>query len=215
MSNRKPESFFSSFETYNYSEMSCLTVDRSIFDMPKTFSKFVENIDVYKKYITKPQELLFDNQSYYIAKDVYTNTIYMCFRDLLIIDLDIHKVQGDITLNLSDFNNIPEHVFDVYKSKNGYHVFCVSHKYPFGTEDSFQLMIKYQCDYYYACYSYLRGYCVRLNKKMQEYISKNRTSTYSFVGRFGKGAIDKNLVYLVDLHKQYSLQYENHTPCKQ
>lgn len=41
--------------------------------------------------LRKPQRLLIDQEDYYVAIDEYTQIYYICFRDLLMIDIDTYK----------------------------------------------------------------------------------------------------------------------------
>lgn len=115
--------------------------------------------------ILKPQQLLIDNEDYYIAIDMLTNTYYICYRNLMMIDCDNYKFEGDIIATLVKY---PHLYFRIYQSRNGYHVFILNKSFDYKSDESIELMINLHCDFYYTVYTYLRGWCVRLNKKRPE-----------------------------------------------
>lgn len=143
----------------------------------------------------RPQRLLQDHDDFYIACDMMTNTYYICYKYLLMVDLDI-KTSGSgllesfkLGVNLSD-------CWSIYKSRGGYHCFLLNKRVPYGTEEQVNLMLKYNTDFYYVVYSYLRGYSVRLNKKKDE-----SADIYEFVEMIGDVSnIDDKLLNLVNLH---------------
>lgn len=136
----------------------------SSYDIIKNAGHFINGIK-------RPQELLNTNIHYYVARDMITNTVYICFRNLLMIDIDINKLENsnDITdeFIVAYFNQKKES-YRIYKSINGYHVFCTSKKFKYRSKESIDFMLENMCDKYYSLYSYLRGYCVRLNRKFNE-----------------------------------------------
>lgn len=162
------------------------------------FSKFIiENEDpvdsvkmlsyVMSHSMLKPQRLLVDHDDYYIAIDLFTNTYYICYRDLMMIDIDRYK--QDIEINtLEDIKKKltahPELFFRIYSSRNGYHLFIINKSMDYKSDNSIRLMSELGCDFYYIVYSYLRGWSVRLNKKKGE---ENINNLYMWVGDVVKG----------------------------
>src|SRR5947199_3649942 len=47
--------------------------------------------DVMKSLMIRPQILLIDNENFYIACDMMTNTYYICYKELMMIDIDFYK----------------------------------------------------------------------------------------------------------------------------
>jgi len=132
--------------------------------------------------VLKPQQVLIDNDDYYIAIDLFTNTYYICYRDLIMIDIDRYKSDKtadtleDIKQRLSKH---PELFSRIYASRNGYHIFILNKAMDYKSNDSIRLMSELCCDFYYMVYSYIRGWCVRLNKKKGE---ENNDILYTWVG---------------------------------
>lgn len=141
-------------------------------DIPKVPSTFIdyllkskeityENIIDYSKffinYIKKPQRYLYFDDDLYLGIDMNTNIHYICYNDILMIDID------------SDTYSIPEQYKDdsfyVYKSANGFHIFLMNRRITYGTKESIEYMINFKCDPKYIICSYLRGYSVRINSK--------------------------------------------------
>lgn len=63
-----------------------------------------------------------------------------------------------------------------------------------------KFMLDNGSDFYYTAFCYIRGYCVRLNKKISEPMNK---PIYLRLGYFGNGQIIKELDSLVDKHVEY------------
>lgn len=153
----------------------------------------VELSSLIRSHICKPQRLISDNPNYYIAVDLITNTYYICYKELMMIDIDYYKSEViDIPKLLDNYKN---EFFRIYKSRNGIHIFLTSKKMNYYDSESIAIMLDLECDFYYSVYSYLRGFCVRLNKKKGE-----DSQLYSLIMTFGEGKEDKELGKLVDLH---------------
>ena len=113
--------------------------------------------------LQKPQQLLYDDPDYYIAIDTYTYTYYVCYRNLVMIDIDFHKLdvneseangdqphENDILDGVRDYcQSHPEYRFRVFKSRNGFHLFLVSQAMNYQSDTALQLMLDLKCDFYY------------------------------------------------------------------
>jgi len=138
--------------------------------------------------LLKPQRLLIDKDDYYIAIDLLTNTYYICYRDVMMIDVDRYK-NKDIGVDTLDeikykLANYPEFFFRIFSSRNGYHIFVINKSLDYKSEESIKLMYDLNCDFYYIVYSYLRGWSVRFNKKKGE---ENIDNLYLWIGDVVKG----------------------------
>jgi len=105
----------------------------------------------------KPQRLVYDADDYYIALDIMTHTYYMCFRTLLMVDID-QKELPELPTNNGE-------LWEVHETRRGYHVFALHKPYTYGSKEAMDLMLQMNCDVHYANYSALRGWSVRLNRK--------------------------------------------------
>lgn len=176
-----------------------------------TYDKTSDNISNISKYFIhhfqKPQRLLFDCDDYYIAVDMYLNLYYICFKHLLMLDIDLYKTNDNNVLDkIKQFCEInKDYLFDVYKSRNGYHCFLISHISNYKDLNNIQLMLDLNTDFYYTIYTYLRGWCVRLNKKKNE----NENSIYKFVERIGYGKELSKQIEYVKKHLELLKQFEN------
>lgn len=151
--------------------------------------------------VKRPQHLIKPNRDYYIARDSLTNTVYICFKHLLTIDID-----NDIDKNIviEHFSKIPE-TFRIFRSKRGYHVYCTSKQFDYRSKSSVEFMFNNMSDKYYCVYSYIRGYCTRLNNKFDDC----GKTLYEYVGKTGdKNEIDR-LVKLTNLMLQLSKIYKD------
>ena len=153
--------------------------------------------------VVKPQRLLVDESDYYVAIDLMTNTYYVCYRTLMMVDIDYYK-EGCISRSIEDLMKIfeeycarhPGLLFRIYKSRGGVHGFLVSHKSDYKTGEAITRMLDLDCDFYYSIYSYIRGWSVRLNRKKKD----TTTQLYEYIGTVGDGVEDNHLGKLTDLH---------------
>lgn len=150
--------------------------------------------------IRKPQRLLHDDEDYYIAIDSMTDTYYVCYRQLLMIDIDFYK---DLSTPEAIVNLFKDYCskhhglkFKLYKSRNGIHAFLVSQPSNYKDENILAMQLELQSDFYYVVYSYLRGWSVRLNKKATD----TKDKLYEYICDVGDGVPDEHLVKLVNLH---------------
>ncbi len=150
--------------------------------------------------VIRPQILLKDAEDYYIAKDTLRKTEYICFRNILMLDIDI-KNSYIFTDNFMKnyFNKFDDMSFVIHKSLNGYHVFVVSRKFDYHTRESVQFMLQNFCDFYYCCFSYIRGYSVRISEKEGE-----KKPLYKNLGIYGnRSLVNKELMDLVNIVERY------------
>jgi hypothetical protein len=166
--------------------------------------------------IKKPQQLVVDQETFYVANDLNTNTDYMCMPKVLMIDVDSYKNENgdDIQIeailphcmcqvdgviaswkpseecDVSQPHSTTWHLhkckyvkpstkkssspppctfrYRVFKSRAGWHAFLISHEMHYRDDRAIQLMIEAKTDYFYTIFTYLRGWCVRLNRKKGE-----------------------------------------------
>lgn len=181
-----------------------LNLDYNI--LPKTPETVIRIAPLLLSKIKRPQILIDSTPDYYVAKDTQTNTIYMCYRDVLMIDIDLkhnpNVTQSDITQH---FSNIQGYCFKVYKSERGYHVFCLNKRFEYRDIETVKFMIDNQSDFYYCVYSYIRGFSVRLNPKFKDQVGK---CIYTLVDTVGDvNLIDEFISKLVDKHVEYAKKY--------
>jgi len=146
------------------------------------------------KGLAKPQHLLQDHKDYYIAIDMATRTSYICYRQLLMIDIDFYKTDVE-TIDLADNGNSTKNGslnrleiyqktikklkkkcknigfkgrLKIYGTRNGIHAFLISKKMNPILDETIKLQLQLGSDFYYVVYSYLRGWSVRLNRKRGE-----------------------------------------------
>lgn len=181
------------------------------FETVKLFGPALQNS------ILKPQRLIYDDDDYYIAIDMLSNTYYICYKNLLMIDIDFYKDN-----NVSDIDTILEPIerycdlhptvrFRIYKSRNGIHAFLISSASNNKSEDSINIMLELNSDFYYTIYSYLRGWSVRLNRKLKEVDMD--TVLYTYIKDIGAGEIDENMEKLCNLHINLLDVFKDVKPC--
>jgi len=161
-------------------------------------------------FIKKPQLLIKERKDYYIAIDKFTNVYYICYKNLMVLDIDYYK--NNLIKNKTDvinmlikfINNNNNFLFDVYESRNGCHIFCSSHKFRYDNlnEEYDKIVKELYCDEKYALLSKSRGFCVRLNEKNNKI--KYNTDMYKFVIQIGNKKNEKRrLKFLISKHIKY------------
>ena len=180
------------------------------FPYVHNISKTLENVPHYASNIAQrmidrknedSQIVLKDADNYYIAHNTLNDMIYMNMKNVLMIDIDLQ----DINI-LEKFKECDE-IFEVYKTRSGYHAFCVSKTFDHKDIDSYAEMVySLNSDYFYIVFCYVKGWCVRLNLKDNE----KGASIYEYVGRFG-GVSQKHAIEecadIVNLHIEMSKLY--------
>lgn len=168
----------------------------------------------------RPQRLLIDQSNFYVACDMITNTYYICYKHLMMIDIDFYKESKDKEPGGNSEGRIHQildmfkldakesrRCWGIYRTKGGIHAFLLSKKMDHHNKESVDLMIKLGSDFNYIIYSYLRGWCVRLNRKKKE-----DQVRYTDLGVIGDGALEEH-IKLVNLHLNLVNVFKDETPC--
>lgn len=190
--------------------------------------------DSITRIIMKPQRLLYDEEDFYIGIDLYTNTYYLCCKELMMIDIDLYKAYSSLSNdndnhddNIGNDNNIidngkvvkyfedycDEHLkkyneklkFKLYRSRNGIHAFLTSRLSNYKSDFDINMQLNIGSDFYYVVYSHLRGWSVRLNRKKNE----RNNELYEYIGDVGNGEPIERLEKIVDLHIKLTKTFAN------
>ena len=189
---------------YNKVQKLCAVIDYNLLE--KTPEMAVKLAPIMMQNMKKDQTLIHTDENYYVARDISTNTYYMCYKNILMIDIDMDKIKETQNLNqiLQHFSGKDE-CFKIYESRNGYHVFCISRTFHYRDPKTIEFMLNNYCDFYYSIHAYIRGFSVRLNKKFNE--KKSLYTCHGLVGNIEKR--NTELEKLVDLHIKYTKQFEH------
>jgi hypothetical protein len=163
------------------------------------------------KILQKPQQLIYDDNEYYIAIDTYTYTYYVCYKRLMMVDIDFYKDDGEEDLSVIEeyCKRHKELKFRIFKTRNGYHAFLVSEPMDYRSDKAIEMMLDLGCDFYYTIFVYWRGWSVRLNRKKNE----NRDiDMYEELASIGEGNVDDTLDKLVILHINLMKIFQNEDP---
>ncbi len=181
----------------------------------KTKGKCLETVKFFQEplkiTLKKPQRCLYSDTDYYLGLDSYTKTYYLCYRHLLMIDLDLDKnpefsSRQDYINFLKEYcHHHPELLFRVFETRKGLHCFAINQKYNYTSDKALQLMLDLKCDFYYVIFSSIRGWSVRLNRKNEDKVDK----LYDSLGDIGTGQSILELEQLVDLHLNFSELFIN------
>jgi hypothetical protein len=182
------------------------------------------------KSVLKSQRLLKDDPLYYIAVDILTNTYYICYKNLLMIDIDLYKYTCGQDYNnrkdMSDIEKIDDIldrltffacrdrlVFEIYRSGGGLHIFISSKPFEHDSDETTQLMLDLQCDYFYIVYSRIRSCSVRLNRKaMEDKVDYTYLQTIHHPLDDPHKIRDPELMSLIKLHLELVNVYSNVDP---
>ena len=183
----------------------------------KTKGKTLETINLLynslASTVKKPQKCLYSDIDYYFALDIVTNTYYLCYKKLMMIDIDIGKFgcpnnKEEYIDFLQNYSKNKDILFEIYNTRNGLHIFILNNEYDYKNEKTIQLMLDLKADFYYIIYSNIRGWCVRLNRKKNEL-----DNIYSFHSRIGNGKPIIRLENLVKLHIEFMKICKNEDYC--
>jgi len=216
--NNTPESFHHSFlsilretdplfERCKQLEQTNMGLFNTNFDMlPKTAKSVVEIAPLLLRKVKRSQTLIDSTVDYYVASDNATNTVYMCYRDVLMIDIDLKNQELGAEQVLDYFDKIPNYAFKIFQSARGFHVFCVSQRFHYRDPFVLQFMLSHFSDFYYTVYAYIRGFSVRLNPKFND---STVQPIYKELGTVGNHElIDKEVLALVDRHMKLCKKYK-------
>jgi hypothetical protein len=168
-----------------------------------TYEHIIMLSDGLKNYIKKPQRVLYDKKDYYVAIDLNTNLHYICFRNIAMIDIDLHfhetkdQVLKDLILKLKEYND----TYYIDETLNGFHIYILNKYMNHNDKETIEYLLNFKCDIKYIICTYLRGFCVRLNKK------DPYDPMYKFIEIFGKDANNdilndvKNIKLLTNIYK--------------
>lgn len=151
--------------------------------------------------IKREQFLIETTPDYYISRDSKTNTVYMCFKEILMLDFD-----NTTETQLEILDKLPMS-FKIYSTTKGFHAFCISKKFQYRNVDTIEFMLQFKdfgVDIDYIRFCYLRGFCVRLNKKFEQ-----KSENYKLYKITNKNLINSELEKLVDLHFSNCELYKN------
>jgi hypothetical protein len=152
--------------------------------------------------VKKEQSLITTKSNYYVACDIETNVIYICFKDLLMIDIDEYNLEiSDLICHFEKFESDSFSIFTNNKGK--YHIFCTSKEYKYRDEETVSFMLDNYCDFFYTVFAYIRGFSARLNSKFYS------ESNYTEVCEVNPQNAKKHLNDLVRVYSKLSEKYRD------
>jgi hypothetical protein len=170
------------------------------------YESVVSISEKYRMSLRKPQRCICSKENFYIGIDMNTNIYYLCMKNVMMIDIDYDKSNTiknkedvlDMCQNLHKTDNLN---FSLYSSTNGMHIFITNKYFNYNDKKTIELMIKMDSDKKYIYFSYLRGFCVRVNpKNLQD-------KPYQHIKDFGDQF--DNINYFINLHLQLYDNFSN------
>lgn len=152
---------------------------------------------VVRPLIQKPQRCLRDTPDFYVAEDLKTGCLYVCYYQLAMVDVD--GVGTEYEQILREKCDRDQLVTRLIKSQRGYHVFFVDKPRAYAAQATTDLLTDYGCDIQYTVFAYLRGFCVRTCPKHG--LDDPAKPIYQDLGLVGAlHKVDPYLNRLVDFH---------------
>jgi hypothetical protein len=116
-----------------------------------------------------------EKTKYYTVSDQHnkiknTTMKVMVLKNMMMLDYD-----GISLEEVKNFLKKSNEKYEIYKTFNGYHAYCLSKSYYFRDYKTLQIMKTLGCDELYISYCYNLGVCVRLSKKQdreEDYIEE-------------------------------------------
>lgn len=196
--NESQTNFYNKLNSLNYNdiELNLEYVEYIVknYDLKFETIKYVSTMFV--NYTKRPQRILHTNSDYYIGVDMYTNVHYMCYENILMMDIDDSSIDN-IENKIKSYNDS----YVIYKTQNGYHVFVLNRRFIHNKKETIEYMVNFKTDYKYIICSFLRGFSVRLNKKYKD------EETYKLVGYYNEDKIDSNILTAVNEHIFFSKKF--------
>ena len=151
----------------------------------------------------------------------------------MMIDIDGEDNVRESLVKLQNYcSKHSDYLFFIYESRNGIHIFCMSHEKDYTNLNHIKFMLDMKCDFFYSLYAHIRGWCVRLNKKENEYVheekddnstihkkrmrikkNKNSAAVSKFIYAIGPGKSKRRLIRLMRIYHEYLDKYKNEPPC--
>ena len=132
-------------------------------------------------------------QPQYSAQSV--DMYYVKFYHLFCVDFDQVDSYEEIRQRLIPFSD--QLTFEVYRTTNGFHAYCVSRSIEFNSCIAFKLATNLGCDDQYIRFSMYNGWKIRLTRKFSEepFVEK-------YVGSVGSAPVITDLLTLVKMKDQ-------------
>jgi hypothetical protein len=181
--------------------------------------------------LRKPQRVLHDTPEFYVALDLLTRTFYMCFRRLLMVDVDLDSAAACISVTTDGMSplavaksqylaqlqqrsaSVPQSCLDVYETHKGFHLFFLHQDHDHHDPAVWQHMLDWGCDFHYVCFAALRGWSVRLNRKVHEPPERAGVALYKHIGRLGDGVPLPHLLQLMVAKHAFLDLFVDEQPC--
>jgi len=143
----------------------------------------------------------------YLKTHITDSLKIIAFKYLMILDYDVVCIPSSNinskTSLLSDITDIlskTDYSFLIYETKNGYHAYNISKRFPFYEQNSYQHMHNLKCDNWYINFTKYVGYVTRLEKKKENNIVRDEEFIEKFILQINPHLyIDVKLKSLVDI----------------
>jgi hypothetical protein len=112
--------------------------------------------------------------------------------------------KSDLLSDITEILSKTNYSFLIYETKNGYHAYNISKRFPFNQQISYQEMHNLKCDNWYINFTKYVGYVTRLEKKRKNNIIRDEEFIEKFVLQINPHLnIDQHLKELVEAKDKF------------
>lgn len=170
-----------------------------------TFELIRKNSEYFTDVFIIPHDLIYDNSSYFIIENLATHIQYICYENVLIVEINFNEIfnkKDDNKILLYFGKKISEHLtehqkrlrFQIFRSPTGYHAFLINCKADFRNREDIELMLKFGCDPYQVMGAYLRGWQAQVSPNSNEtLLGPLKNKRYVQIGDVGYGTVDQDI----------------------
>ena len=143
-----------------------------------------KKIDNLVKENKSHRRVLHQQEDINVGYDYYASIFSLCCKDILMIDFDNKDgwYLDNVIERLKQYTKDEkakgiEYLFEIYETDRGVHAFIINRLIEYTSEEALNIMINLKSDEIYIGYVEVRGYCVRLNPKI------NMLNTDEFIAK--------------------------------
>ena len=177
--------------------------------------------------------IAYEQEDLVVAMNLMNNVWSLCVRDILMIDFDVKEgiTRDDAINRITRYTNRihdegRDLLFEMFDTDRGVHAFLVSERMSHTDPEAVQIMIDLDNDPNYIGFSRVRGFCMRLNAKidpeadidtLRDHMEKEFISKRFVDQRYiGYGSPDSDIEKVLDLHSSliewFKYQYKSRLP---
>lgn len=152
--------------------------------------------------VNGPQRCIYTDTDYFVGVEMKNNTYYVCYKDILMIDIDFKYGPIDIT-------GLPFRKTDSYlvqRSANGYHIYVTNRRFDLTSKEAIDYMIEFKSDITYIMCCYIKkGTTVRVNRKHKDEDPK----IYETMSTINQDLVDPTIIERIRVQIKYIREFQD------